>query len=168
MSAPKQRPALRICEDMAFQRRTWLVERTGWIVLGVILIVALLGYFGGGGPAASTQTASEDGNLSMRYERFLRLRTPTQLRVVARSPGRTLRLWIEREYFEAFEVTGVVPPPDRVETAADRYVYEFPLTAPGEAATILFHIEPTKAWRVSGRLGVEGGADLAFAQLVYP
>src|SRR5690606_42049710 len=107
MSAPKQRPALRICEDMAFQRRTWLVERTGWIVLGVILIVALLGYFGGAGPAASTQTASEDGNLSMRYERFLRLRTPTQLRIEARSTGQTLRQWLEHEYFESIELTGV-------------------------------------------------------------
>lgn len=168
MSAPKQRPELQISEDMAFQRRTWLVERVGWIVLGAVLIAALLGFFGGGGPAASTETASEDGSLSMHYERFLRLDTPTQLRVVARPPGRTLRLWLDREYFESFEVTRVVPPPARVESATDRYVYEFPLAAPGEAATIRFHVEPLEAWRVSGRLGVEGGADLGFDQFVYP
>lgn len=168
MSARKHRSELEISEDMAFQRRTWLVERVAWIVLGAILIAALLGFFGGGGPAASTRAATEDGNLSMQYERFVRLESPTQLRVVARSLESTLRLWLGREYVEAVEITSIVPQPDRVETAEDRYIFEFPVAAPEQAATVFLHVEPRSAWNVSGRLGVEGGGELAFGQFVYP
>lgn len=168
MSARTQRSGLQISEDMAFQRRTWLVERIVWILLGLVLIAALLGFFGGGGPAASAETSTEDGNLSMQYERFLRLESPTQLRVVARPFGTTLRLWLERDYVEAIEITSIVPEPHRVEAAEDRYTFEFPLTASAETATVFFYIEPRKAWNLTGRLGLDGGAELMLRQLVYP
>jgi len=168
MSARKQRSGLEISEDMAFQRRTWLVERIVWILLGLILIAALLGFFGGGGPVASAETTTEDGNLSMQYDRFLRLESPTQLRVVARPLGTTLRLWVGRDYVEAIEITNIVPEPDRVEAAEDRYTFEFPLIAPESTATVFFYIEPRKAWSLNGRLGLEGGAELMLRQLVYP
>jgi len=171
MAMSKQRADLEIFEDMMLQRRTWLVERAAWIVLGAILSAALLGFFGGGGPAANAETTSADGSLSTHYARFGRREAPTELRVVATPPadgGATLRLWLSREYIEAHEITSVVPPPSRVEAASDRYVFEFPLVASGETATILFRLEPRKAWRIEGRLGIDGGARLRFDQFVYP
>jgi len=171
MTAPKRRSEIDISEDMAFQRRTWQVERAAWILLGVILIAALLGFFGGGGLVASTETATEDGNLSMQYDRFARLAAPTRLRVVVTPPDEsadTLRIWLAREYVEALEVTSVVPEPSRVEAASDRYIFEFPLSPGSETATVLFRVEPLRAWHVPGRLGIDGGADLRFDQFIYP
>ncbi|HEX6995177.1 MAG TPA: hypothetical protein VF339_13615 [Gammaproteobacteria bacterium] len=156
---------------MTFQRRSWLVERAAWILLGAILVAALLGVFGGGGPAASTDRVSEDGNLSMQYDRFSRIEAPTRLRVVVTPPveaGTTLRLWLAREYVEALEIESILPEPSRVEAASDRYVFEFPLTAAGETSTILFRVEPREAWHVEGRLGIDGGSELRFDQFVYP
>lgn len=170
MTAPKQRSELHLSEDMAFQRRTWLVERAGWIAFAAILVAALLGLFGGGllGP---TETATEDGSLSMHYERFWRVQSPTQLRVVARPAdprSSALRLWVAREYIEALSISRITPEPERVEAASDRYVFEFRLTEPGETATILFGIEALQAWSLPGRLGIEGGASLSFNQFIYP
>ena len=35
-------------EDMRFQRRSWMVERAGWLVLTAIALAALTGVFGNG------------------------------------------------------------------------------------------------------------------------
>lgn len=170
MTAREQRSELDTSEDMVFQRRTWLVERVGWVVIALIVIGALLGFFGGGGLVASAESATEDGSLSVSYERFCRVSSPTRLRIVARPPAgaSALRLWFAREYLEAIDISSVVPEPDRVEAAAGRYVFRFSLVAPGEAVAILFHIEPREAWSLHGELGIVGGQALGFEQFVYP
>jgi hypothetical protein len=33
-------------EHMGFQRRMWVIERIGWLVLAAITLLALLGLFG--------------------------------------------------------------------------------------------------------------------------
>ena len=171
MDGPERRSALDIDEDLELERCTWLVERVAWSALGAILLAGLVGFLGGGGLAASAETTNADASLSMQYERFVRREAPTWLRVVATPPDEasaTLRLWLARDYVEAHEITSVVPEPGRVEAASDRYVFEFALAAPGETATILFRVEPREAWRIEGRLGIDGGAGLRFEQLVYP
>jgi hypothetical protein len=170
MAARQHRSALVTSEDMVFQRRTWLVERVGWVVMALILIGALLGLFGGGGVVASAETSTEDGSLSVRYERFCRVDAPSRLRVAVRPPDEAsvLRLWLGSEYTEAVHISRVFPEPERVEASADRYVFEFALAEPADAVAILFEIEPKEAWGLDGRLGVDGGADLRFDQFVYP
>jgi hypothetical protein len=59
-----------IREDMHFQRRTWLIERIGWTLLGLIILAALAGLFGYG-PASHATLQS--GDLRASYERFQRV-----------------------------------------------------------------------------------------------
>ena len=56
-------------EDMAFQRRMWIVQRIGWALLGVISLAALCGLFGNGVLSKRTATGAE---MSIEYERFER------------------------------------------------------------------------------------------------
>lgn len=170
MTARKHPSQLESSEDMTFQRRTWLVERVGWVVLAAILFSGLLGFFGGGGVVASAQVATEDGSLSMHYDRFSRFQSPAQMRVVALADDNasTLRVWIGREYVEAVTLSSITPQPSRVEAAADRFIFEFALAEPAQSSTIMFNTKPTKRWRVRGRLGIDGGGTLAFSQFIYP
>jgi hypothetical protein len=171
MTAQKDDSELEISEDMNYQRRTWIVERAGWIVLGATLLAALLGLFGGGGFVASAEVATDSGALSMHYDRFWRVESPTHLRVVVRPAAENdsaVRIWIARDYLEALSLTATTPQPDRVATAADRYVFEFPLADPGEAATIVLDVEPREPGRLRGEIGVEGGDSLSFSQFIYP
>lgn len=38
-------PDLKVSEDMAFQHRTWVVQRVAWAALALLLIAAMLGLF---------------------------------------------------------------------------------------------------------------------------
>ncbi len=159
-----------IPDDMAFQRRMWAFERTGWIIFGVILFAAAIGLFGGGG-IAWTETATDDSGLSVQYERFARVAAPMRMHVTARpmSDGdSSVRIWLAREYVDAMIIDGVTPQPAEVEAAADRLVFEFTLVEPGETAAIVLDLEPRERWRVPARLGVEGGSTLEFNQFIYP
>jgi hypothetical protein len=170
MTAPTPHSELEISEDMRYQRRTWLVERVGWSILGAVLIAALLGVFGGGGVVASTERTTEGGGLSMQYDRFWRLDSPMRLRVTARPSveSDSLRISLSRDYVESLSLTTITPQPDRVETAGDRYVFEFPLTDSAARAIIVFDVEPREPGRLRGEIGIEGGESLSFSQLIYP
>lgn len=171
MTTPNHRSELEISEDMAFQRRTWFVERVGWVILGAILLAAMLGVFGGRGWLTSAELETEDGSLSMHYDRFWRMQSPTRLRIVARSADEsatTVHLWIGREYIEAITIAAITPQPDRVEAGIDRFEFVFALDEAGQAATILFGIEANRAWHLGGRIGVVGGDVLSFSQFIYP
>ena len=45
-----RRPRLELDDDPAFQRRLWVVERAGWASIALLLLGALLGFFGSAGP----------------------------------------------------------------------------------------------------------------------
>ena len=75
---PQTPPDIELAEDMEFQRKNWRAERIGWAVLAFILLAAALGLFGQG-PLGGTVVAAGDDSLSLTYERFWRLSSPTRL-----------------------------------------------------------------------------------------
>jgi hypothetical protein len=70
----------RIEEQMGFQRRFWAVERIGWLAMAGLIVAALLGLSGAGGPIASAQR-QVDG-VSVGWPRFQRLGRAAAVRVV--------------------------------------------------------------------------------------
>lgn len=161
-----------IPDDMAFQRRMWAFERTGWVVFAIILFGAAIGLFGGGGWLASAASAADDDSIVVQFERFGRLAAPMRLQITAR-PATTegaerVRIWLDRDYLAAFVITRITPPPAAVDSAPDRLVFEFPLVERGATATVLLDLEPRTRWRLIGRLGVEDGSALMFSQFIYP
>ena len=57
---------------------------------------------------------------------------------------------------------------EQVIAGAERAIYVFALEAPGAAATIRFQIEPQRQGSQTVRVGLEGGQELAFSQVIYP
>lgn len=161
---------LEISEDMEFQRRTWAVERIGWIVLAALLLAAMLGLFGNG--AFSSGTAiSDDGSVSVEFDRFWRLQSPTDLRVSVRGTAddaMRARLWLSSRYLDAIDVSRATPQPESVEAGLDRITYEFALAEPNQPFVVTFRIEPQRPWRARGTVGVEGGGEASFNQFIYP
>jgi hypothetical protein len=156
-------------QDLHFQQRMWAVQRVGWVVIMCILVAALLGLLGSG-PLASRTLNSPQGGFRLEYERFLRQRTPTRLHLLVHTkdqPQQEVRVWCDRTLFEHFEVTQIVPPPVKVETAAGSLTYIFPLTAQVEQLLIVFSLESESFGLLSSRIGV-GDDSLYFRQLVYP
>jgi hypothetical protein len=161
---------LEIDQDLAFLRRSWRVQRAGWLGMVAVLVLALAGLLGSG--PLSRQEVSLPGLLRVEYQRFARYEAPQTL-TVRLEPAATrtgeVRLWVDRRYLDESKVETIMPPPSRVEAATDRLVYVFRMSRPGEPATIVLELQSRQIGPISGRIGLEGAEAVApFRQLVYP
>ncbi len=158
-----------IDEDEAFERRSFTVQRAGWILMAVIVAAAAAGLLGSGPLARAT--AAAPGAFTIEYERFTRYQSDQTLHVYlepAITRGREARLWINREFLDSSKIETVVPMPVRVESEADRLYYVFQMAKPGDRLFVAFNIQAEQIGLVDGRIGVSEGGEVAFRQLVYP
>lgn len=98
-------------EDMDFQRKTWVVERAGWLGMLAIVALALLGLFSNG-PLSSSTAADASGLLQVDYDRFNRNGASTRIRLrVDRADQREVRIRFDARFMESFTFETVSPQP---------------------------------------------------------
>ncbi|HEX3159523.1 MAG TPA: hypothetical protein VHQ45_13460 [Gemmatimonadaceae bacterium] len=161
---------LQIDQDLDFQRREWRVQRLGWWVMGLVLVLALGGAFGRG-PLAHATLGTPGGPLRVEYDRLARHGAKSELRLhlgpAAVSDG-VARVWLDREWVDGADVEDIQPVPERVIVAGDRLVYEFQVGSATAASVIRFALRPDAMWRRELRVGLTDGPTLAATQFVYP
>lgn len=166
----RQTGSLEIDQDMDFQRRAWLVQRIGWVVMALIVLAALLGLFGTG-PFSHTTAGAIDGPLRLEYSRFSRYKSPSMLRIHF-APGlvreNQVRLWFSQPYLEALEIEHITPEPSAVEISGDRLIYTFEVADVGQSNVVTYYAQSDKIGSVMGQIGVVDGPALTFNQLFYP
>jgi hypothetical protein len=150
-------------EDMRFQRRMWVIERIGWLVLAAITLLALLGLFGTGVLSKRTIGA---GSLTIEYDRFERATRLSQFTFhFAPSPNGERRLRLNNVFQRNYEISSIQPPPAR--SSADGLDLTF--TAPaGSAADVVIwaHAHSFGMTRIEARADDE--PPLTFSIMVYP
>jgi hypothetical protein len=147
--------------DVPFQRRVWIGQRVGWFVFGILIITALLGFFGSG--PMSRASAQGDG-LSIEYERFARLQQPTKLRLMLLTAG-PAQVELSHRYFKSVQIEQITPEPSGVESAGEWLIYRF--AGPGPQA-VTFHLKPEEFGNLAGSARIAGGNPVEFRQFVYP
>jgi hypothetical protein len=158
-----------IDQDEAFERRSFTVQRAGWILMAVIVAGAAAGLLGSG--PLGRATAAAPGAFTIEYERLTRYQSDQTLHIYlepAVTRDREARLWINREFLDSSKIETVVPMPLRVESEADRLYYVFQMAKPGDRLFVAFNIQAEQVGLVQGRIGVNDGREVAFRQLVYP
>ena len=162
--------AVPIENDPRFQKRQWLAERIGWAVMAGIIIGAVAGLFGGGGPLARATAATADGTVRVEYARFARHHAPTSLDVTfASAPAAgEVRIRVSKEFLDAMEVRSILPHPITSALAERQYVFVFERPAPAGEARVRMELESAKFGTTSGWIAVNDGAPIVFRQLVYP
>lgn len=161
---------LEIAEDMRFERRDWKVQHVAWVVMLLLIIAALMGLLG---PSPLTRwTAGEIGGpIVVQYYRFERLERPTELKVTLARPSGAAgeaKIWLNRAYAEGIEIEQITPEPTIMQAQDDRLVFSFALGEGARPAAIVFHFQHNNIGGVKGRMGLVGGAEVEFRQLVYP
>lgn len=124
----------------------------------------------GSGPLARA-TGAVPGAFSVEYERFTRYQAPQTLQIhlaPAVTSRREARLWISRAFLDSSKIEGVIPTPLRVEGGADRLYYVFQMAKPADPLSVALNLQAEHIGFVDGRIGVDGGREVAFRQLVYP
>lgn len=166
MPASKKR-SLQIDEDLPFERRQWRVQRVGWVLMALVLLLALLGLFGGG-PLSHARRV--DGGLGLEYERFVHASAPTTLRITLTPQDAVAGVSLDQRYLKAMSVDQVHPQPNRVEVRADGRTFYF--DAPdSQPVSVEIDLRPPDAGLAAGILrssGRESTREIHFWQLVYP
>jgi hypothetical protein len=169
---PSERPrSLNVEQDLRFERREWAVQRSGWTVLLLILVAALLGLCGSSGRFGAASAGDEAGLLQVSYARFPRHAAPTTLEIRLgpdATQGERVGVWVDRAFLDRFELEAVVPEPESVELGSDRLTYVFPIAEPGLPVAIVFNLRADDYGRQIGRLGLPDGSSLRFRQFVLP
>lgn len=162
---------LQVAQSMPFQRRSWLVQRIGWAMLLLLVLAALAGLLGEGGPLSEATATSADGGLGVEYARFGRYRAPATLKIhlgPQAVQGDEARVWVSRAYLEAVQIQNIVPEAESVEAGPGGMTYVFKLEEPGAPTTVTFNLQPLKRWWIAGAVRLDDGAVVAFNQFVYP
>lgn len=157
-----------IDEDFPFQRRQWVAERIGWLVMVALLACAVAGVFGGGGPLARTAASGADGG-RVQYARFARHSSPTSLDInVPPSNERQVRVRISGDYLSAVHLQTITPPPTSTSVGDRQHILVFDRAYKSSGTTIRFELEPKAVGVNHGWVAIDGGSPISFSQFVYP
>ena len=144
---------LQLDEPREFQKRFWNIERLAWIVFALIIVLALLGFTGAGGPFSRGHAEFAQGRLD--YPRIARWQRSEEFRIRL-SPGEeTRRVTFGPSFYEAFQVEGIEPEPESQKSVADGVEMSFAADADAEAFIVL-HVKPQQLGLPSFRVGLNG------------
>jgi hypothetical protein len=105
-----------IAEDRPFQERFWHVERFAWIGFGLLLLAAMAGFFGSGGPFSRGEAISGETRIDFPTQARWEAGEEINVRLAGSAGERVVE--VSNEFAEAFEIDDIQPPPDRVEATA--------------------------------------------------
>jgi hypothetical protein len=162
---------LQINQDLAYQQREWTVQRAGWLVMTLILLLALAGLLGPGPLSSATAGNEAADSLWLKYDRFTRLKAPASLLIHLgpnATAGEEVHLQLNRPYLNRIQIQAVTPDPRRVEITAEGLLYVFDVAEPGAPAEISFHFQPLRFGPLKGQIGLADQLPLTFNQFVYP
>lgn len=152
-------------EDMGFQKRSWLVERLGWLLLVAITTAGLTGVLGNG-PASWTRASA--GPLTVSYERFQRAtRTSGFVFDLAPVSGNERTLHLATAFQRDFEFTSIQPAPLRSRAGPDGIDLTFAAT-PGAPGRIVIWAHSRRYGLSRVDAGTGQGAPASFWVFVYP
>lgn len=154
-----------MAESTGFMRRNWRIQRTGWVVMTLVVLLGLAGLFGQG--TLARREASTQG-LTLRYQRVVRLEATQLLEFAldARQAGE-IGLELDSGFVSRTEIERIIPEPRSVSVSPAGQRLSFPVTGSGSVAVRLFFV-PRKLGRLRARFGASGGAALPVSFFVLP
>jgi hypothetical protein len=156
--------ALEIDEDIAFQRKEWIAQRIGIVLLALFVLSALFGLTGRGGPLSHGEAGDRNGPVHVEYERFVRrgAEATLSLHFRSRAPG-DVRFWVSAPYLQVVTIEDILPRPVITSVEQERHVYTIHAGSP--EITVTFKVEHTTIGRIHAEIGLIGGPAARFSQL---
>lgn len=160
---------LEINQDLNVQARMWRIQRVGWAIMLVIVLLALTGLFGRG-PAGKTKAGDAGGPLWVEYERFERFQSSSVLRIhllPVTSPG-PRQVWISNRYLSGVEIHRILPDPMVTKMSDDGLLFEVGTAGKAEAGVLTLYLQFQQMGALAGDVRSPGNAPVRIRQFVYP
>ncbi len=157
---------LPVTEDMRFQKAAWIVERIGWGVFAVVIVLGLCGVFSRGYLSQSAASVP-DSSFAIQFERFQRVSVLTRLFITVTPHEDEARVHFNAAFQEAYEIEAVEPRPVRTSAGQNGFDFYFEPTS-GEALNIVLWARPRRIGLLSLEVAGPGAASLPFRVFVYP
>jgi hypothetical protein len=161
---------LQIEQDLRFTEKEWRAERVGWVVLGVIVLLALAGLFGPG-PLSLSQVEGGDDTLTVAYQKYNRSGGPTALQIEADAvllSSRQFELRVDRSWLGEMLVDRITPQPSQTVVTGDDVIYTFEVSEGNEPVTVVFDMTVAGMGPTTGRVSAGDQAGVTFSQFLYP
>jgi hypothetical protein len=160
---------LDINQDMSFQRRTWRVQRIGWVVLAVIITGAACGLFGNG-PLSRSLADAPSLPFQIEYERLSRYHSPQTLRLHLKD-GAAVRepftVWLSDDYAARVSISSISPEPGEVHRSGGGFLYRFRMD-PSPSGQIILRLEADAVGPLTGFIGLDPTHTVSISQWIYP
>lgn len=154
---------LEIDQDIQHEKIEWKIQRVAWIFMLLLLVVALLGLFGGG---FFSPRNLYNRDLQVNFESFLRVDAPFRMDVKVLNTDEQPELLISRDYLKHFEIESIQPEPEQVSTKGEFQHFRFNRLESG--THILFDLKPRDMGGIEGQMGADSQSLLPVHHFVYP
>ena len=152
-------------ESTVFMRRNWRVQRAGWVLMTLAVLLGLAGLFGRG--PLSSRVAGAPG-VTLQYQRVVRLEATESLEFLldARQTGEAV-LELDSGFVSRTEIDRIIPEPREISISSEGQRLRFPSAGTGSVSVRLLYV-PKKLGRLQARFGIPGGAALPVSFFVLP
>lgn len=156
---------LQLDEPRPSQERFWTAERWAWISYGLIVLAALAGLTGSGGPLSHGEATLGAG--SLEFPRIARWQAADDMTVTFPAGSGERSLSLGRQFAEGFGLDDVQPAPERSEALPDgqRLVFRLPEGAP---AQVRLYLRPASPGLVRFEAALDGAPPVGVTVLVLP
>jgi hypothetical protein len=154
-----------MAESTVFMRRNWQVQRAGWGLMTLAVLLGLAGLFGQG--PLSSRVAGVPG-VTLQYHRVVRLQATESLEFLleARQPGE-VALEIDSGFLSRAKIERIIPEPREISISPEGQRWSFSAAEPGPVAVRLLFV-PRKPGPLPARFATPGGSALPVSFFVLP
>lgn len=157
---------LEIRDHTAFQRREWVAERVGWVLLAGLVLAGLLGLLGTG-PFSWTTTSA--GPLVVEYDRITHHEADENI-TLRFGPDvvedGTISAEVTGAWVSGVDVQSVTPEPTEQRMVPGGVVMEFTVDRPGQLAVAMTF--RAQQYGTLDAVVAADGEEATFSQLVLP
>ena len=151
---------LELDEELPLHKKSWVIQRVGWVLLLAFVAAAALGLFGDG---VLGKQKSTSGNATAEYDRFARYESETK--ILLKSPNEPIAsLTLSQTYVEGMRIVRILPEPESSTGTGDDIMYSFN----GDNRLVTVYVRPEDPGPIRGELAVNGNNPVNISHFVYP
>lgn len=139
MNGKTESGGLQVRDDGGWQETLWRAQRIGWLFMLLLIVAALIGATGSGGPLAMARVETPGGTIE--YPRIARWQAAARMMVTPPlSATGEYEILLSESLLRSFTLETVSPEPEQVVATPEGHRLTFNLGEPGAPKLLVFHV----------------------------